>query len=605
MKPIYFFIAILLGLFARYVDCREYLPATAFYSDLFDESEQSSLCDQEACLTQVEYHTRNDSNIIHIACKEHFLWRYDAVHKKHRLEAKVLEDNQENIICCHAYEYDAEGMLVKIIVAGGHRTGEKGKQGNHLIEIVLSNCKDGKAAGKPEAIEEFDFDEELNQFILVTRVINHYNAHGWLQRQQIDEMATGLSHERIFLYDAWGRVLQIEDTSDKSEEFFYDPNGNCMQIDRTHQGQSVGVKRYTYDHADRLIEIEESDVDDVICVKIFKYHNFSSNEHAVEYPTEEKNPIEEKEGRHHPLDTFEEIPIDTIEDPINAIPGEVPPPQPSGFWNTLYSIKDTCSSWMSQAYDQLRKLKEGLSYSNYAGKKWDEALHGFLGKTFLMLTGYYQHKADSGSFGSGEEVNDKVRITLINGILNVREDLHINLHALSNTHGGATVHYVFRPTGGWMSDLVNCLMVKFGYVSPQAHLLAEKWKELITEMGGTEGGGQIIHYAHSIGGTDTYAAKGLLSPDELKMIQVYTIGSPTMIPSGGFSDVKNYVSKRDGVCLLDPVGYLRGLFKDDSNVVFLGTFWGIPFVEHTMNTQSYHNIMKSLGERFLNLYGLY
>lgn len=76
-----------------------------------------------------------------------------------------------------------------------------------------------------------------------------------------------------------------------------------------------------------------------------------------------------------------------------------------------------------------------------------------------------------------------------------------------------------------------------------------------------------------------------------------------MIPNEGFASVTNYVSKRDGVCLLDPAGYVRGWTKEDSNIVFLGSFWGVPFVEHTLEAESYDSIIKTLGERFLSVYG--
>jgi hypothetical protein len=258
-----------------------------------------------------------------------------------------------------------------------------------------------------------------------------------------------------------------------------------------------------------------------------------------------------------------------------------------------------------QLLEKSTQIQESLSYSNYVKREWDDALHSFFGSHFLKLAGYYQHDAECGSFGANDEI-DKVRITLINGILNIQYDLQLNLNQLSSTHGNAKIHYVFRPTKGWMSDLIDCGKVKAGYTSPQAYLLAEKWKELIQEMGGVEGGGKILHYAHSIGGSDTYAAKKLLTPQEQKMIHVTTIGSPTIIPNEGFASVVNYVSKRDGVCLFDPTNYVGKLINPNSNpetnIVYLGTFAGVPFIEHTLAAQSYDDILNVLGKRFQEEY---
>lgn len=275
----------------------------------------------------------------------------------------------------------------------------------------------------------------------------------------------------------------------------------------------------------------------------------------------------------------------------------------SGIWNRFCSFGGTCRETLSYVAGFLSNIKNDLSYTNYMDREWDNLADRIIGRGYLQFAGFYQHQATCGNFGHGKEISDQARITFINGILNVRPDLQLSMHQMSLAHGGADIHYVFRPTGGWTRDILNSLIVKLGYVSPQARMLAEIWKKLIDEMGGPEGNGKIIHYAHSIGGTETYAAKSLLTPEEQKMIHVVTLGSPTMIPDSGFASVINYVSKRDGVCLLDPLGYLKGWFTENSNVKFLGSFFGMPFVEHPLDTDSYTEIIKALGEDFLKRYG--
>lgn len=230
---------------------------------------------------------------------------------------------------------------------------------------------------------------------------------------------------------------------------------------------------------------------------------------------------------------------------------------------------------------------------------WDTLVHGIFNKSYLQFSGYYQGETTSGIYKPDNEMHNRVRITLINGILNLSTDMENILEKISKTHGNITVHYVFRPTEGWTKDLFNCTLIKFGYVSQPARLLAKKWKELIKEMGGANSGGIILHYAHSIGATDTYTAKDLLSPQEQAMIHVVTLGSPSMIPEGtGFGSVSNYASRRDPVCLLDPIGYLRGLTEFESNVYFIGSSWGWP--EHTMYAHSYNETLKLLGQQFVD-----
>lgn len=232
-----------------------------------------------------------------------------------------------------------------------------------------------------------------------------------------------------------------------------------------------------------------------------------------------------------------------------------------------------------------------------------ELTESYFGSLYLVLTGYYNHPLETGVFGFGE-VDDKVRVTFINGILNRNLDCMENAKSISRTHGGVNVHYVYRPTNGWANDLLNGVPDRFGILSSQATLLGYKWKELIAEMGGTNSGGIIIHYAHSIGASDTWNARTLLTPEEKKLVRVVTIGSPFMIHKDGLHSVVNYVSVRDGVSYLDPFGFYNGCYDEDSNVVLLGSWKdGFPIIDHPLSTLTYQALLYKLGKEFIDTYG--
>ena len=85
-----------------------------------------------------------------------------------------------------------------------------------------------------------------------------------------------------------------------------------------------------------------------------------------------------------------------------------------------------------------------------------------------------------------------------------------------------------------------------------AEYLAQKWKELIQEMGGINAGGKIIHYSHSLGGIDSLAAKELLFPEEAAMVEIHAFASPKAIPSDGFGYAITYCSTQDNVWFFRP-----------------------------------------------------
>lgn len=248
----------------------------------------------------------------------------------------------------------------------------------------------------------------------------------------------------------------------------------------------------------------------------------------------------------------------------------------------------------------IKQQSPSILPANFPSKK--DVFEYLFGPAFSVQAGYYEESLESGVQGKGE-ISDKVRVTYINGILNLKKDCLDTTQLISRFHGGVNVHYIYRPTQGWTGDLIGSAKVKLGFLSPQAYLLADKWKELIHEMGGTEQGGKIIHYAHSVGASDSWNARTLMSAEEKSMISVVTLGSPFMIHKDGLHSVINYVAVRDGVSLLDPIGYIRGLAFENNNIKFVGSAWGMPLVDHMVEGNTYETIIQALGEEFVETYG--
>ncbi len=244
---------------------------------------------------------------------------------------------------------------------------------------------------------------------------------------------------------------------------------------------------------------------------------------------------------------------------------------------------------------------EGLSYFNYVRPELESLSKDIFGTTFLLMMGFWVDPLHAQTHGEGE-FNDSVRITMINGILNQRRNCVESAQTISTSHGGINIHYIYRPTAGWAADIMNGFLAKCGFISPAARQLAEVWKMLIQDMGGIGNGGTIIHYAHSIGGKETMLATSLLTPEEQKMIRVVSMGSASAIPDDGFESVVNYMSVCDGIWLLDPVGFICGLLEKQGNVEYLGSWWGIPFIDHSFRSGSYGALLKILGQQFIEKY---
>lgn len=219
-----------------------------------------------------------------------------------------------------------------------------------------------------------------------------------------------------------------------------------------------------------------------------------------------------------------------------------------------------------------------------------------VGEKWSQLIGYNPDTSMEAVCGK-EEKHPKARITFINGILNWSADTEYSANIVSEAHGGTAVHYVYSATQGFTNDVVRGIMAQAGVASQQAKLLASMWKRLIEEMGGVEGGGIILHYAHSLGATDTYNALHLLTPEERNMIRVTTFGGSTMICEGLCAKSENYVSTKDGVPILDLVHYISSSLGKMTNVHFLPSD-SSPLLDHLFYGKTYRTVLELLGQEF-------
>lgn len=273
----------------------------------------------------------------------------------------------------------------------------------------------------------------------------------------------------------------------------------------------------------------------------------------------------------------------------------------SSIWSGFTEAMGSLYSSIGEALNRALGYLQGQSFNTYIDKDAEKVGVQLFGSGFLTTTGFYHEEMETGVFGD-KELDDNIRVTAIHGMLNSHSACIQTMEMLSQFHGGMNVHYVFYPTQGWGCDLLQLVLTKFGYVPPQAKLLAETWRQLIAEMGGVDQEGTIVHYAHSLGGTITLAARDLLTPEEQKMIKVIAIGSTSVIPNNAFGSVIHYVSYRDGVFFADPFGYLRSLLSCHGHVNWVGSSSGIPLLDHLLTMDTYQQLIATLGRDFLATY---
>lgn len=482
------------------------------------------------------------------------------------LKIGVFIENEFGIIQRQFLQYDEEKRLIQILVDDGISRDISDMQGvteRHMAAFTYS--KNESCKNLVEISEEKYFDPKSGNYQTTRLTLCCYDNQGLLLSKHIFHGDNSLAHATEFSYDSFGRLIKELDESGTGYEKEYDEQGLLLSETLIQNNTLLQTTRFSYDLANRLIAKQRT------------YPDGKEENHTYQYNEAGEKIAETDSYGNTTTFLYGSFSLSTI-------------------WQ---GAKNLASTFTGALVD----FKDTASYSSFIQKKWDGLAEEFMGSRFLQFSGYYNHSIEKGCTPYGEEADDKIRVTLINGILNVRRDLDESLRLFSATHGNIPIHYVYRPTEGWTKDILASTLSKFGYTSSYAKLLAQTWKEMIEEMGGVGQGGKILHYAHSIGAADTYVARHLLTPEEQQMIHVIAIGSPTMIPKDcGFANVINYVSKRDGVCLLDPIGYASAYFNETSQVELIGSLWGIPLIDHTLYTESYGRIIKELGQQFIGTY---
>lgn len=556
-----------------------------------DGSEKKSIYryTESYLLYLVEYYQQNPSGCWDLSQSEHLFWQDN--HSSPRLISRVLENEKGEATLCYCFFYNEEGKLVEEKLIGNlsgectrpctiDKDGYPEMNGveSYGVKYVYSEQDPNLLIAQIEEnglkiIYQYNDFKQCKAIFreyqghIVSRCFYFYGKQGFLEKAVIDEGQVrdvndlkGVLKQQIIRFQIGnqfpfiGKPLKIENTildiQSSSEEILYEIFFNYDE-----QGDLISMV-----DSQGKVAIRENMPNDCLL------KNTSFNSPYIEM-----------------------ISLGQIWDGISSV-------FYSGFKYLQLSAHQTRMKWNAEL-----KLPEPIAQ---ALEKIGKMLLG--GSTYLLMGSHFE-ETHVDSYGH-HEISDKVRVTFINGILNTRLMMHESLDVISESHGGVRIHYVFRPTEGWTWDISRAVVIKtgfsfFGFRSLHSHLLSKVWKELIQEMGGIDGGGTIIHYAHSLGGSETDRARELLTPEEQKMIRVVTFGSATMIRNEGFQSVINIISVNDGVSsiFLEPLGHLRNYFDPETNIRLYGSRLKAPYwpADHLLNGATYGPIIQEMGEKFL------
>ncbi len=208
----------------------------------------------------------------------------------------------------------------------------------------------------------------------------------------------------------------------------------------------------------------------------------------------------------------------------------------------------------------------------------------------------------------GSSDRNNIHGSYINGANTSFNEAAADASRFGRHFGNIPVTLVYNPSQGLFSDLVECILNQFGIRTAAVDQLSRTWRNILGEFQSNNVHGIIPHGAHSQGGIITELALDMLSSEERSHIHVHTFGSGSLFSGRLAQSVSHHVSLRDGIPYLSPFRLMKSMLRHmrgkESNVHFIGTPWGMPFIDHGMSGGSYENELHYQGEVFRETHGL-
>jgi len=285
---------------------------------------------------------------------------------------------------------------------------------------------------------------------------------------------------------------------------------------------------------------------------------------------------------------------------MDAIRGEIMTSSIGGYPETIvendidFFIKEeeeVSSSWLAQVIKFFTfSSADDTSLNDYKVTVMDDA---------------NENEAICGFVGKGEMFR-RVRVTWINGIDYTFEDTERIAGYISRVFGGVNVHYLYNPSTGFLKDFYEGMKQYFhddkkpldGDKAIIVQQLVNYFRRMIADLGGINGGGRIVHLAHSQGGMITQLASQLLTQEERDMIDVVTFASVKIVSAKDYGSVINYMSNKD------PAGHVNSgisLWRSNQStdeIIYLDPIPYNGYIDHSMQNPTYKSALMAVGQKF-------
>lgn len=177
--------------------------------------------------------------------------------------------DHEKIVKREFYDYDHNGVLVKVISDNGYSTEENDLSAVTLRKMTLTTPRLTAPVGVPECTEELYYDLGIGQWIPLRKICREFSLQGKLLKEDFYDANGVYGYSITRKYDVRGNVIEESDPRGHLTYKTYDLNNNLTSERKAGEFHTT---RHSYDYSNRLIRTEEAHDNGSLLITTHRYN---------------------------------------------------------------------------------------------------------------------------------------------------------------------------------------------------------------------------------------------------------------------------------------------------------------------------------------------
>ncbi len=201
------------------------------------------------------------------------------------------------------------------------------------------------------------------------------------------------------------------------------------------------------------------------------------------------------------------------------------------------------------------------------------------------------------------DIDGPLRLGYLNGMMTIDTDECYYSGNLihEKTDGKLKLDLFYLPSHGYVLDMLECLILKFGLETPNTIKFREEIRRVLKTLPDNQ---KYILILHSKASLLAEVALDELTHGEKQKLEIYSFAPATILDNGIASKVSNISSMFDAITLQSPISFLNYFFSNKISYEWLSPIEKVPLFDHRFASETYQVKIKLILDEILENYQL-